>query len=111
MSDEHMEESKKESHSEDERLGQTEEMKTTNKAPRSEEEQSGQFEEMNTPQEPARSEEPEKVEEEKKTRFIENPLPLPKPHKRKVLDFDRNPGVGEEDFDYPVDEKDDFDIK
>lgn len=91
MSDENLDKTKTESHSEVERSEKTEG--------------------LITPQEFAMTGEPEKTEEEKKTRFIENPLPLPKPHKRKVLDFDRNPDVDEDDYDYPVDENDDFDIK
>lgn len=43
-------------------------------------------------------------------RFLENPLPLPKPHRKKVLDYDAQTKA-EDDFDYPVDENDDFDIK
>lgn len=49
--------------------------------------------------------------EKKHTRFIENPLPLPKPHQKKVLDYDRHPPAGKEHYDYPVDDNDDFDIK
>ena len=77
----------------------------------SEEERPGKIEETGKPQEPAGTGESGETGKEKKPRFIENPLPLPKPHKRKVLDFDRAPSVGEWDFDYPVDENDDFDIK
>ena len=78
----------------------------------SEEELSGKIEETGIVQEPyAGTRESGKTGEEKGPRFIENPLPLPKPHKRKVLDFDRDPSVDEWDFDYPVDKNDDFDIK
>lgn len=47
----------------------------------------------------------------KETKYIDNPLPLPKPHKKRVLDFDRKSGAPADDYDYPVDENDDFDIK
>lgn len=42
-----------------------------------------------------------------KIQFIENPLPLPKKHVPKVLDYKLNNDDG--DFDYPVAEDDDFD--
>lgn len=45
-----------------------------------------------------------------KVKLIENPLPLPKKHIRKKLDYDVNISSGEDDFDLDVDEKDDFDI-
>ena len=91
VSDEHLEESKVKSFSE--------------------EVQPGNLEAMKIPQESAEIGESGKTREDKKPRFIENPLPLPKPHKRKVLDFDRNLSAEKWDFDYPVDENDDFDIK
>ncbi|MDE7353025.1 MAG: hypothetical protein K2O06_08230 [Acetatifactor sp.] len=48
--------------------------------------------------------------EEKKVQFIDNPLPLPKKHQKRVLDYHlEDTGEGEE-FDYFVDENDDFDI-
>lgn len=50
-------------------------------------------------------------EETKQPQLIENPLPLPKPHKKKVLDFDKSLAAGEEDYDLAVDENDDYDIK
>lgn len=88
-----------------------EELKESKKETGFEEEPSGKTKEMKIPQETAEIARTEKVNEEKKAHFIENPLPLPKRHKRKVLDFDRSPGAKEWDFDYPVDENDDFDIK
>ena len=39
--------------------------------------------------------------------FIENPLPVPKKHVPKVLDYKMSDNVG--DFDYPVSDDDDFD--
>lgn len=45
-----------------------------------------------------------------KVKLIENPLPLPKRHVRKKLDYDVNVSLGKDDFDLDVDEKDDFDI-
>lgn len=44
------------------------------------------------------------------TRYIENPLPLPKPHERRVMDYDRRQFAPEDDFDHPVKENDDYDI-
>lgn len=41
--------------------------------------------------------------------FLENPLPLPKKHARKVLDFDLQ-GAEEDDYDLAVSDDDDFDI-
>lgn len=53
----------------------------------------------------------EKVEEQpKKIQMIENPLPLPKKHKKRVLDYDIVTAVQKDDFDISVDEEDDFDI-
>ena len=46
-------------------------------------------------------------EEESRIQYIENPLPLPKKHVPKVLDYKLNSEDG--DFDYPVAEDDDFD--
>lgn len=43
--------------------------------------------------------------------FLENPLPLPKPHRKKVLDYAMEAKGEDDDYDYPVDENDDFDIK
>lgn len=45
-----------------------------------------------------------------KPNYIENPLPLPKPHQKKVLDYNVQP-PGYDDFDHVVDENDDFDIQ
>ncbi|MDE6640679.1 MAG: hypothetical protein K2K63_09155 [Acetatifactor sp.] len=46
----------------------------------------------------------------RKVKLIENPLPLPKKHIRKKLDYGVNVPAGKDDFDLDVDEKDDFDI-
>lgn len=46
-----------------------------------------------------------------KPNYIENPLPLPKPHQKKVLDYNVEPFGYDDDFDHPVDENDDFDIQ
>ena len=44
-------------------------------------------------------------------RFIENPLPLPKKHVAKTMDYRLKPDEKDGfDYDYPVDENDDFDI-
>ena len=47
---------------------------------------------------------------EKQIQYIENPLPLPKKHVKRVLDYPCRPAAEEDDFDYPVSEEDDFDI-
>ena len=52
---------------------------------------------------------PEEVPETDKIQFIENPLPLPKKHMPKVLDYKLNSGDGDFDYDYPVADDDDFD--
>ena len=49
----------------------------------------------------------EDVPEADKIQFIENPLPLPKKHVPKVLDYKLGDDVG--DYDYPVADDDDFD--
>jgi hypothetical protein len=46
----------------------------------------------------------------KKTTYIENPLPLPKKHEKRVLDYDHPLKPGEEKFDVAVAEDDDFDL-
>lgn len=43
-------------------------------------------------------------------KLIENPLPLPKKHVRREMDFDRLVECDKMKFDVPVDESDDFDI-
>jgi len=45
-----------------------------------------------------------------KVQFIENPLPLPKKHVKKVMDFDYEIKDGMEDFDIEVAADDDFDL-
>lgn len=51
----------------------------------------------------------EEIKEEGKIQFIENPLPLPKKHVPKVLDYKLNSDNGDFDYDYPVADDDDFD--
>ena len=46
-------------------------------------------------------------EETSTVQFIENPLPVPKKHVPKVLDYKLGDDVG--DYDYPVADDDDFD--
>lgn len=53
----------------------------------------------------------EENETSSKPNYIENPLPLPKPHQKKVLDYNVEPSGYDDDFDHPVDENDDFDIQ
>lgn len=47
---------------------------------------------------------------EKQVHYIENPLPLPKKHVKRVLDFPAGVVSGDDDFDHPVPDDDDFDI-
>lgn len=49
------------------------------------------------------------IPETNKIQFIENPLPLPKKHVPKVLDYKLNSDE-DGDFDYPVADDDDFDL-
>ena len=56
--------------------------------------------------------ETEDLPEEEETpavQYIENPLPLPKKHVPKVLDYKLNSDDRDFDYDYPVAEDDDFD--
>ncbi len=57
--------------------------------------------------------EPEKHETEKheKPRFIENPLPLPKKHVKKEMDYQYEIADDKMKYDIEVDENDDFDIQ
>ncbi len=54
----------------------------------------------------------EAAEQEKppRVKFLENPLPLPKKHVKKVLDYDVELTEGQDDFDLAVDDNDDYDI-
>jgi len=47
---------------------------------------------------------------ESRVRYIESPLPLPKKHVKKVLDFDRDLQEGMDEFDLDIADGDDFDI-
>lgn len=49
--------------------------------------------------------------ESSKPKYIENPLPLPKPHQKKVMEYNVGVSKGEDDYDYPVADDDDFDIQ
>lgn len=49
-------------------------------------------------------------EQPKTVQMIENPLPLPKKHEKRVLDYGIKTDVQQDDFDIQVDEDDDFDI-
>lgn len=50
------------------------------------------------------------IEETEKPRFIENPLPLPKKHVRREMDYEYPVAQEDMKFDIEVDETDDFDI-
>ena len=52
----------------------------------------------------------EETEEKPKVKLIENPLPLPKKHVRREMDFDRIVEMEKMKYDIPVDETDDFDV-
>ena len=54
--------------------------------------------------------EEEETEEKPKVKLIENPLPLPKKHVRREMDFDRIVEMEKMKYDIPVDETDDFDV-
>ncbi len=47
---------------------------------------------------------------EKTVKYIENPLPLPKKHVKRVLEYTRTVPLEEEEFDHAVASDDDFDI-
>lgn len=49
-------------------------------------------------------------EEPSAPQYIENPLPLPKPHEKKVMEYNVGMAGFDDDYDIPVDENDDFDI-
>ncbi len=44
-----------------------------------------------------------------KVRYLDNPLPLPKKHVKRVLDYSLEIS-NDDDFDYPIEENDDFDV-
>lgn len=46
-----------------------------------------------------------------KPQYIENPLPLPKPHEKRVMEYNMRVSNDEDDYDYPVADDDDFDIQ
>ncbi|MCM1426790.1 MAG: hypothetical protein NC118_09320, partial [Eubacterium sp.] len=48
--------------------------------------------------------------EEQKPRFIENPLPLPKKHEKRTMDYQYDITEDKMDFDIEVKENDDFDV-
>ena len=51
----------------------------------------------------------EEVEKQERTEFIQNPLPLPKKHIRRNMDFSVIPAEDMMHFDIETDENDDFD--
>ncbi|MCM1191381.1 MAG: hypothetical protein NC123_06855 [Butyrivibrio sp.] len=59
---------------------------------------------------PQPGDEPTAATEPVKVKLIENPLPLPKKHVKRTLDYGVAVPAGKDDFDLEVDEKDDFDI-
>ena len=60
-------------------------------------------------QEAVRRREEQEPADQKPVKYIENPLPLPRKHKKRVMEYPRHSSE-EDDFDHPVDENDDFDI-
>lgn len=71
-----------------------------------------QSEEMTEPAKPdediAKQEKDQATEELPKVTYLENPLPVPKKHEKRTMDFDVEDQV--DDFDIQIDEKDDFDV-
>lgn len=59
--------------------------------------------------EPLKKEPPQPASKSPEIHFLENPLPLPKKHQTKVMDY-RIKELPEGDFDYAVEEDDDFDL-
>lgn len=59
-------------------------------------------------QKPAQDQHTEGVR--KPVQYLENPLPLPKKHVRRVMDYPLQPNEQEDDFDHPIAEDDDFDL-
>lgn len=78
----------------------------------SEEREKGAEVEVSSPKGQIREVGQEKSEDagEKEIRYLENPLPLPKKHVRRVMDYALTSAPEEDDFDYSVSEDDDFDI-
>lgn len=70
-------------------------------------EQKGNKETVGTP---AAEQQAELKEKPAPTRFIENPLPLPKKHEKREVDYKIKGGRTEDDYDYFVADDDDFDI-
>ncbi|MGN1147413.1 MAG: ArnT family glycosyltransferase [Lachnospiraceae bacterium] len=52
----------------------------------------------------------EEQQEKKPVKYIENPLPLPKKHVKKTMDYQKKVEVNEMEFDIEVPDDDDFDI-
>lgn len=59
---------------------------------------------------PVAEQQTEPKERPASTRFIENPLPLPKKHEKREVDYRIKGGKTEDDYDYFVADDDDFDI-
>lgn len=64
--------------------------------------------EQSSPGEPEPAE--KKQEAPKQVQFIENPLPLPKKHVKKTMDYPMQPEESQMHYDIEVDPKDDFDF-
>ena len=47
---------------------------------------------------------------QREVRYLENPMPLPKKHVKRVLDYGLKSTAEDDDFDFSVAEDDDFDI-
>ena len=50
-------------------------------------------------------------QENKKVEYIENPLPVPKKHIRKTMDYAFIPNESQMKYDIQVSDNDDFDLK
>lgn len=61
-------------------------------------------------QQEEKAEKPNQEGGKKAVQYLENPLPLPKKHVKRVMDYPLQSEEKEDDFDYPIAEDDDFDI-
>ena len=49
-------------------------------------------------------------DDEKAVKYIQNPLPLPKKHVKRVLEYSKDISYADEDFDHDITAGDDYDI-
>ena len=70
----------------------------------------GESEQTDRQETSKRTDETETIEEPEKPRFFENPLPLPKKHVKKEMDYQYQVDEKDMKYDIEVPENDDFDI-